>query len=91
MSEGAIGLLVFAAICVACSIAAHMLVRTFWIASALSVVTAVPLFQFAAYLHIGFLDPFWPIAVVTTGVVSLAATVAIGAAIRRIRRVSAPQ
>lgn len=91
MSEGAAGLLVFLAICVICSIAAHFLVRTFWLATVLTPIAAVPLFQLAAYLHIGFLDPFWPVAVVTTSFVSLVASVVIGAVIRKVRRVSLSQ
>lgn len=91
MSEGAVGLLVLAAICVVCSIVAHIVVRTFWLATVLTVITAVPLFQFAAYLHKGFLDPFWPIAVLTTSFISFAASVVIGAVIRRLRQVSASQ
>jgi hypothetical protein len=89
MSEAAVGLLVLAAICIACSIVTHMLVRSFWLACALTVISAVPSFQLATFLHSGFLDPFWPIAVVATSFICLVASAVIGAVIRRAREASA--
>jgi hypothetical protein len=91
VSESAVGLIVLGAICFACSITAHLLVPSFWLAVVVTMVASVSLFQFAAYLHIGFLDPFWPIAVVTTSVFSFMASVGIGAVVRRIRQVRASQ
>jgi hypothetical protein len=91
VSEGAVGLVVLGVICCACSITAHLLVRSFWLAVVVTVVAAVSLFQLAAYLHIGFLDPFWPIALVTTSVISFMASVGIGVVVRRMRQVRASQ
>lgn len=85
MSESALGLLLLAAICAVCSVAAHVLVRSFVAAELAAVVSTVVLFQLAAYLHVGYLDPFWEVAVVTSTLVAVVVSAFIGIAVRSVQ------
>ena len=70
MTEGQTGMFVLLVISVVTAFFAFALIRGFFlsflVACAASAVAAAVLFQVAAYLHIGYLDPFCPIAVVMT-------------------------
>jgi len=90
MSEGTTGLLVFGALCLICPVITHSLLRHFAFATFISVVATVVLFQLAAYLHLGHLDAFWIIAVITSSGMSLIASLIVGALVRKMREKSDP-
>ena len=69
MSEAIVGWLVLLSIAVVSAIAWHILLRSFLLATLLATTTSVVLFQIAAYLHVGYLDPFFLIAVATSSVI----------------------
>ncbi|MFA5633033.1 MAG: hypothetical protein WC997_16115 [Porticoccaceae bacterium] len=54
-----------------------------------STVTTVVTFQIAAYLHAGYVDPFFPIAVITSSFVAAVIASLIGLLIRARRRLNA--
>ncbi len=62
MSEGEVGILVLCCISLACAVGAHSAVRHVLLACLLSALVADVVFQIAAYLHAGYLDPFFIIA-----------------------------
>jgi UDP-N-acetylmuramyl pentapeptide phosphotransferase/UDP-N-acetylglucosamine-1-phosphate transferase len=74
--------LLLAALCVACSIAAHWYIRSFALAVIASTVTVVGLLQLVAYLYLGYVDAWADIAAVTTGLIALACSVVIGTIVR---------
>jgi hypothetical protein len=86
MTEGDIGLLVLGGICLICSIVVHWFIGSFWVATLISVIAIVVLFQVVAYLQLGYLDAFSIIAVVTTSGVALVASAIIGAVVRHFHR-----
>ncbi len=87
MSEAIVGWLVLLSIAVVSAIAWHILLRSFLLATLLATTTSVVLFQIAAYLHVGYLDPFFLIAVATSSVICLFVAVAVGMLVRGSNKV----
>ena len=86
MSEGAAGFLVLIGISVSAALLAHWLIRRYVLASLCATVIASIGFQFAAYLHLGYLDPFFIIALATGAAVAFAVAALVGVPFVRIRR-----
>ena len=86
MSEGATGFLVLISISVFVALLAHWLIRHYLVASLCAAVMASVGFQFAAYLHLGYLDPFFIIALATGAVVAFAIAALVGIPFIRVRR-----
>ena len=87
MSEATVGWLVLLSIAVGSAIAWHILLRSFLLATLLATSTSVVLFQIAAYLHVGYLDPFFLIAVAISSVICLFVSVAVGMLVRGSNKV----
>lgn len=85
MSEATVGWLVLSSIAVASALGWHLLPRSFLLATVLATATAVVLFQVAAYLYAGYLDPFFLVAVITSSVICLLITVTVGMLVRNIK------
>ena len=82
MSEATVGWLVLLSIAIGSALAWHILLHSFLLATLLATITAVFLFQVAVYLQLGYLDPFFLIAVATTSVVCFFVAVAVGMLVR---------
>ena len=78
MSEGAVGFAVFVGLCVAVAAGAHYFLRRFFLASILSALAATALFQVIAALHLGYFDPFWPIAVLFSAPIAFGISLLVG-------------
>ena len=78
MDEGTQGLYIFGAMAISFSLAWHWLVKNYKHAVIGSTVTTVILFQLAAVIHIGYIDPFIPIALVITGTITVIVASVIG-------------
>lgn len=61
------GILVLLLLCAICSLIVHASVPNYMIACLISAGLASVLFQFVNYIHMGFLDPFFVIALFTGG------------------------
>ena len=85
MSEATVGWLVLSSTAVASALGWHLLLRSFLLATVLATATAVVLFQVAAYLYAGYLDPFFLVAVITSSVICLLITVTVGMLVRSIK------
>lgn len=66
MSAPVIGIFVFLGLALLAGVVWHSVVSKYYAASLLAGTTAAILFQVVDYLHIGYLDPFFPIALVST-------------------------
>lgn len=69
MSEGTIGILVLITISVIVSLIVHHKIHDYILAIVISVIISCISFQIAAYLHAGYLDPFFLIAVATSSII----------------------
>ena len=78
MSEGEVGLLILLTLAAVSAMAWHWVLRSFSAATFLATVTAVVLFQVAAYFQLGYLDPFFMIAVATSSVVCFVVALLVG-------------
>ena len=79
MDEGQLGLYIFASICIVCAILLHWRIQSYWLATIVSTVVSVILFQVIAYIDLGYLDPFFIIAMVTSSAAAFAISVFVGA------------
>ncbi len=86
MSEATVGWLVLLSIAVGSALAWHIFLRSFLLSTLLATTTSVFLFQVAVYLRLGYLDPFFLIAVATSSVICLFVAVAVGMLVRNDRR-----
>jgi len=88
MSESTIGILILLGISGVVAAVTHCLCRRFIVACFLSAFFATVLFQIAAFLHLGHLDPLVLIAVPVGGSISFVIALIVGAVVRRFRRSS---
>ena len=86
MSEGTSGLLVLAAVALVSAAGWHWVLRSFPLATLLATATAVVLFQVVAYAHLGYLDPFFMVAVATTSAVCFVVALLVGWVFLLVRR-----
>lgn len=70
----------------AVSIVTHAFIRRFLLACLVSTLVATLLFQVFAYWQLGYLDPFFIIALVTTGICSLVISAVVGLPFALYRR-----
>lgn len=66
MTEGLIGIFLFAALIIGGSIFFHRKISRIWIASALTAIGASLLLQVISYIYLGYLDSFYMIAFVAS-------------------------
>lgn len=78
MDDGTLGIIIFVAISVLFSLISHWKLKTFWVATCSSATLSVVVFQIANYIHVGYLDPFFIVALVTSSFLALAISSAIG-------------
>ena len=78
MDEKTTGMVVFYVTSIVTAIVCHLAIRRFLIASAAAAVIATILFQFFAYLQLGYLDKFFLIAVMFGGARSFIIAIVVG-------------
>ena len=88
MSEGAVGILVLTAVSAITAVVVHLLIRRYTIASLLAAILSTAIFQGIAFLHVGYLDPFWTISLFASGAMAYAIALIIGLIIRSNRKAS---
>jgi hypothetical protein len=88
MSESTIGILVLLGISFVVSAVTHCFCHRFIFACFLSTLVAMLLFQFAVFLHLGHLDPFFLTAVTLGGSISFVIALVVGAVVRQFRQSS---
>ena len=88
MTEGVFGIVVLCSVAAISAIGWHLLVRSFLLAIVLSTASAVIVFQALAYIHMGYLDPFFPIAVITSSALCLFVSVVVGLVVRSCHKKS---
>lgn len=85
MNEAITGIVVLVAVSIFAATLAFLFIRSFWAAEIIAVVFSAALFQAAAYLHVGYLDPFWEIAVVLSAPVVVITCAIVGVCVRTIQ------
>lgn len=78
MDNETLGVSIFVVICIVLSLTAHWKLKSFWVASFSAAVLAVITFQTIAYVQLGYMDPFLPIAMVVSGVIAIFISCIIG-------------
>lgn len=72
------GVLIFLGLAVLSAIGWHYLLKKYVVALLGATFTTTVLFQVANYLHLGYLDPFFIIAMISSGAVALAISALVG-------------
>ena len=70
MNDGVIGITALVTIAAICSIVSHLLIKQFTISVLVSGLVGALLFQFAAYIHHGHVEPFYLFAAFVSFLVS---------------------
>ena len=91
MSEDTIGLIVFLGIGLGSALAWHWLMTSFVRAVVGATITTGIVFQIAAYIHLGYLDPFFVIAAVTSTAMAAVISLLVGLPFRARRKRSVSQ
>jgi hypothetical protein len=86
MDEGTQGLIVLGLTALLVSVLMHTFIRRFFVACVGSTVIATLLFQVFAYWKLGYLDKFFVVAVITSGIFSLVISAIVGSAFVLYRR-----
>ena len=85
MSESTVGILILLGISGLVATVTHCFYRRFLPASLLSAFVATLMFQVTAFFRLGYLDPFFPIAVAVGGCISFVVALVVGGVVRRFR------
>ena len=85
MDEGTVGLLVLVGCGLIASVISHSLVKRYLLGCLVGAILGDVLFQVAAYVREGHLDPFVAIALITGFVVSFAIALLVGIPFHRVR------
>ena len=86
MDQGLVGMMVLCGVSVMSALIFHIKLKRFWVASVLAALTASIIFQVIGYLVLGYLDPFFMIALVTGGLVALILAGLVGLSVRYFRK-----
>jgi hypothetical protein len=86
MSEGTGGLIIFTIITLGSALVWHWLIAHYVSAVIGATITAVMTFQVAAYFYVGYLDPFFLVALVTSAIVAAVIALLVGLPFRERRR-----
>ena len=78
MNENLSAIAIFLGICIAMSVVFHIFYRRYWRACALAAIASCALFQLANYAYLGYLDPFFLIALAVTLPIAFAISAAVG-------------
>jgi hypothetical protein len=86
MSEGTVGLIILTTIALGSALLWHWLLAFYAPAVIGATITTVIAFQVAAYFHLGYLDPFFFVAAVTSSIMAFAIALLAGLTFRARRR-----
>jgi len=86
MDEGIQGIIILSIITIISGISWHSFVKNILFAVIGATITTAITFQIANYLYIGYLDPFFMIAMFTTGAIAFIASLIIGIPFAVIRK-----
>ena len=86
MSEGTVGLIILTSIALASALLWHRFVPFYRPAVIGATITAVTAFQVADYVRLGYLDPFFLVAVVTSSIMAAVIALVVGLPFRARRR-----
>ena len=78
MNDGIFGIAALATIATICSFVSHLFIKKFVIAVFVSGILSASVFQLAAYLNLGQLDPFYLFAAFASFLISCAISTIIG-------------
>lgn len=84
MSNAIAAWIIFAIISMVYSYFLHRLLKRFVVACVVASLLAAATFQVVVYLELGYWDKFWPIAAFITFLISLAISVVVGIAFRKL-------
>ena len=86
MDDQLLAFIVFAVTSLVIGVACHYLIRTYFLASVVATVLIVIVIQVLSYLQLGYLDPFYKIAMVTSGAMAFVVVLIIGLPFTRSRK-----
>ena len=86
MDESMVGIVALSAISLIVSVVTHCIIKHYGKALLISGIISSVLFQIAGYIVMGYLDPFFIIALITGGIVAVCISVIVGIPFLLIRK-----
>ena len=84
MSQGTIGLFIFGGLVLVSSVVAHRFIARVLLASGVTALATAFTFQAIVFFELGYMDPFWPIALGLTLVYAFVGSLVIGYLMRLV-------
>lgn len=86
MGEEIKAIIIFFGVAISSATVAHYLIRKYTLASFSGAIIAATVFQVWTYIELGYLDPFWLIAFVVSGLLSLFVALVVGGVFSYVRK-----
>ena len=86
MGEEIRAIIIFFGVAVGSAALAHYFIRQYTLGSFAGALTAAIVFQVWSYIELGYMDPFWPIAFVVSGLLSLFVALLVGGIFTYVRK-----
>ena len=85
MDTGIDGILILSLISIVFAVLLHMIVKKYIQASLIAGIMSAVLFIVVDYIHMGYLDPFFPFALITSSVIGFIISLVVGIPFKRRR------
>lgn len=85
MEAGIAGILILSIISIVFAVLLHLIVKKYILASLIAGIMSAALFIVVDYIHLGYLDPFFPFALVTSSAIGFIISLAVGIPFKRRR------
>ncbi len=89
MDNQLLAFIIFSVTSLLVGVACHYFIRTYFFAAVVATVIVVIVIQVISYLQLGYLDPFYKIAMVTSGAMAIVVSLVIGLPFLRARKKNA--
>jgi len=86
MDDSLIGIVSLVVISVSFATVVHLRVNNYWSATFISALLSVVMLQVVFYIELGYLDPFFLIAIAISGIVALIISALVGILIKAFRK-----
>jgi len=86
MDDSLLGIVTLVAISVSLAMIFHLRVNSYWLATFVSTFLSVVILQIIFYIELGYLEPFFLIAMATSGIAAFVVSALVGMLIKAFRK-----
>ena len=86
MDDQLLAFFIFSVTGILISVASHYIIRTYFLAAVVATIIIVIAIQVMSYIQLGYLDPFYKIAMITSGAMAFVLSLVVGLPFLRSRK-----